>query len=146
MSSDSESEISDVDSFGTVEYNISSLNHLITDLYSQAEELEEHLLTMQKPLEGTQISQLGQLPFLETSPFRHAAFKVKPPGFPGVDLTRRYKYHEICSLLRNYLVGSGAVRPNGSIQLTPVLQTLFEVEESEIGYIALLGRLRKILE
>jgi len=143
---DSESEISDVDSFGTVEMNINALSHLISELYGQAEELEEHLLTIQKPLEGTQIKQLGQLPFLEASPFRHATFKVKPPGFPGADLNRRYPFHEICTLLRNHLVASGAILADGTVCLSPPLQTLFEVEESTIGYIALLGRLKKILE
>jgi hypothetical protein len=145
MSDSDEPEISDVDSFGTVEMNIAALNHLISDLYGQAEELEEHLLTVQKPLEGTQVKQLGQLPFLEASPFRHATFKVRPPGFPGADLERRYAFHEICALLRTHLVASGAVQPNGSVRLNPQLQALFEVEKPAIGYIALLGRLRCIL-
>jgi hypothetical protein len=145
MSSESEAEISDVDSFGTVEMNIEALNHMISELYGQAEELEEHLLTIQKPIEGTQLCQLGQLPFLEASPFRHATFKVKPPGFPGADLERRYPFHEICALLRSHLVASGAVQPDGTVMLSKQLQALFEVEESTIGYIALLGRLRAIL-
>lgn len=143
---DSEREISDVDSFGTVEMNIAALNHLISDLYGQAEELEEHLLTVQKPLEGTQVKQLGQLPFLEASPFRHATFKVKPPGFPGADLDRRYAFHEICTLLRTHLVASGAAQPDGSVRLNTKLQELFEVEESVIGYITLLGHLRRVLQ
>jgi hypothetical protein len=142
---DSEPEISDVDSFGTVEMNISALNHLITDLYGQAEELEEHLLTVQKPLEGTQVAQLGQLPFLEASPFRHATFKVRPPGFPGADLARRYPFAEVCALMRNHLVATGAVNVDGTVRLSPALQALFDVEEPVIGYVALLGRLRKIL-
>ena len=145
MSDTDESELSDVDSFGTVEMNIAALNHLITDLYGQAEGLEEHLLTVQKPLEGTQVKQLGQLPFLEASPFRHATFKVRPPGFPGADLERRYAFHEICALLRGHLVASGAVGADGSVRLNRQLQALFGVEEPVIGYIALLGRLRSIL-
>lgn len=143
---DSEYEISDVDSFGTVEMNITNLGHLIADLYGRAEELEEHLLTLQKPLEGTQVAQLGQLPFLEASPFRHATFKVKPPGFPGADLEHRYAFHEVCALLRSHLVATGSVNADGTVRLSTTLKTLFEVEEPVIGYVSLLGRLRKILE
>ena len=145
MSSDSEQEdISDVDSFATVEMNISELNHLICEMYGQAEELEEHLATLHVPLEGTQISQFGQLPFLAATPFRHATFKIKPPGFPGVDVERRYPFHEICAILRNYLVSSGSVLPNGDVRLSEQLQTLFGTQESVIGYVSLLGLLRNV--
>ena len=143
---DYDTDISDVDSFGTVEQNIQALSHLITELYGEAEELEEHLTTIQKPLEGLQVAQLGQLPFLEASPFRHATFKVKPPGIPGLDLNKRYPFHTICAFLRNYLISNGAVLPNGRVKLNAQLQALFGVKESTIGYITLLGALRNILE
>jgi hypothetical protein len=146
MSSDSEySEISDVDSFATIEDNLQSLNHLITDLYGQAEELEEHLVSLQKPLEGTQVEQMGQLPFLMATPFRHATFQVKPPGFPGIDLAQRYPFHIICATLRNYIIKNGAMRTDGQVNLTPELQALFDIQEPVIGYVALLGKLRAIL-
>ena len=148
--SDSESDyesISDVDSFATVEMNIASLNHLITELYGEAEELESHLLSLQKPLEGTQLNQLGQLPFLEASPFRYATFKLKPAAaaFFKADPEDRYPYHQICAALRNYLVAKGALQDNGTVRLNKELQKLFEVKEKSIGYIALLGRLRSVL-
>lgn len=146
--SDSEqgSVISDVDSFSTVEQNIQALRHLVVELYGEAEELEEQLLHIQKPLEGLEISQLGQLPFLCASPFRHASFKIKPPGFQGIELGKRYPFHIICTMLRTYLISSGAVLPNGYIQLNKQLQILFGIKESVVGYITLLGALRNILE
>jgi hypothetical protein len=136
---------SDVDSFASVEETIETLSHLITELYGAAEELEEHLTTLVKPLEGTQIAQLGQLPFLQASPFRHATFTVKPPGFPGADLTRRYPFHEICTHLRNYLVRTGAFKSDGTVILNTELQHLFGTQETEMGYITLLAKLRTVL-
>ena len=141
-----ETDISDVDSFGTVEQHIQALSHLITELYGEAEELEEQLSHIQKPLEGLQVAQFGQLPFLEASPFRHAAFKVKPPGFPGVELDKRYPFHHICSTLRSHLIATGAVLPNGNVKLSAQLQTLFGIKEPVVGYITLLGALRRVLE
>ena len=136
---------SDVDSFASVEETIETLSHLITELYGAAEELEEHLSTMVKPLEGTQIAQLGQLPFLQASPFRHASFAVKPPGYPGVDLTQRYPFHVICAHLRAYLISTGAYKPDGTVLLNADLQRLFETQESSMGYVALLAKLRAVL-
>jgi hypothetical protein len=144
--SEYETDISSVDSFGTVESQIQALNHLITELYGEAEELEAQLAHVQKPLEGLVISQFGQLPFLEGSPFRQAAFKVKPPGFPGVELNKRYPFNIICAMLRSYLLSTGAVLPNGQVKLSGQLQVLFGIKESVVGYITLLGALRKILE
>jgi hypothetical protein len=143
---DYETDISDVSSFGSVEQNIQALSHLISELYGEAEELEAQLAHMQKPLEGLQVAQFGQLPFLEASPFRHAAFKVKPPGFPGAELDRRYPFHLICSNLRNHLIATGAVLPNGNVKLSKELQALFGIKEPVLGYITLLGALRKVLE
>jgi hypothetical protein len=136
---------SDVDSFVSVEEEISTLNHLITELYGAAEELEERLATMVKPLEGTQLAQLGQLPFCAASPFRHATFAIKPPGFPGVDLTQRYPFHVLCAHLRNHLLQTGAVLPDGNIKLSAPLQHLFGIQEPVVGYITLLGHLRAVL-
>ena len=144
--SEYETDISDVDSFGTVESQIQALNHLITELYGEAEELEAQLAHVQKPLEGLVVSQFGQLPFLECSPFRHAAFKVKPPGFAGVELNKRYPFSAICAMLRSYLISAGAVQPDGQIKLNAQLQALFGIKEPAVGYITLLGALRNVLE
>jgi len=149
MSSDSEHEhISDVDSYASVEMDIQALSHLISELYGQAEELEERLATLHKPLEGTQIDQFGQLAFVAASPFRNATFAIKAPGLPGlpnVDLSKRYSFHQICAILRNYLISCNAVCDDGSITLNAQLQHLFGIQDTTIGYIALLGHLRNVL-
>ena len=143
MSSDDE-EISDVDSFASVEMNIESLKFRICELYGETEELESHLLTMEKPLTNLKIDQLGQLPFLEASPFRHATFQVKK-HLPGVDSNKRYPFHVICEKVRDYLIEKKAYDNDGQIILNKQLANLFEVEEGKIGYISLLGKLRSVL-
>ena len=144
ITSDTESTISAADSLESVMQDINTLNHHITELYGLAEDLEQHLHSLRPPMENLELAQLGQLPFLAASPFRHAAFAIRPPGFPGVDLSRRYPFHEICRVLRTHLITTGAVQPDGSIRLTTQLKSLFEVEDNTIGYIALLGHLRRV--
>jgi hypothetical protein len=149
MSSDSEQElISDVDSYASVEMDIQALSHLISELYGKAEELEERLSTLHKPLEGTQIDQFGQLAFVAASPFRNATFAIKPPvlsAFSPHDRNQRHSFHQICTILRNYLISCDAVRDDGSITLNAQLQHLFGIQDTTIGYIALLGHLRNVL-
>ena len=148
MSSDTEYEPpSDVDSYASVEMEIQELSHVISELYSAAEELEMRLTSLHPPLENTQISQLGQLAFVQASPFRSATFAVKPPGFPGVDLSRRYAFQEICGLLRSYLIHEKLVNTDNSVQINDTLRTLLGIEESvkSLGYVSLLGHLRHLL-
>ena len=141
----SSSDESDVDSFGTVEEEIAELNHMISELYCAAEDLEDQLHKIKRPLEQSQLDQLGQIPFLKSSPFRSAMFKVKAPGFAGIDHTKRYLFQEICGVLRAHLLATGAVQADGTVQLSDQLKALFEVEEDSLGYIVLLARLRRVL-
>ena len=141
----SSSDESDADSFGTIEEEIGELNHMISELYCAAEDLEDQLMKIRKPLELSQLDQLGQVPFLKSSPFRSAMFKVKAPGFAGIDLEKRYLFQEICAMLRAHLLATAAVQPDGTIRLSDQLKTLFEVEDDSIGYIVLMARLRRVL-
>lgn len=145
--SEPETDVSDVDSFATVEEKIQELSHLITEIYGEAEELESHLVHIQKPLEGLQISQLGQIPFLEGSPFRHATFKIKEEfnSILGLDVNKRYPFHKICDYLRDYLISTDAVLEDNKIKLDKKLQSLFGIKESIVGYVTLLGALRNVL-
>lgn len=145
MSSDEETDLSDVDSFGTIEEEIQELSHFISEMYGEAEALEARIQQIQRPLESLMLDQLGQVPFLKASPFREARFQVKSPGFQGIDLAQRYPFKEICEMMRAYLIKSGAVQADGSIRLNAQLKTLFEVEEDTIGYVALMGHLRSVL-
>jgi hypothetical protein len=136
---------SDTDSYKTIEQAIAAMTHTLEELYGEAEELEEHLHDLHVPITDLHLQQLGDVPFLQTSPFRTATFAVKPPGFPGADLKARYPFHVICSILRDHLFKSGAVAADGTITLNKPLQTLFEVQEPTIQWIPLIGRLRAVL-
>ena len=140
--SDSES---DTDSYNTIHQTIATMAHTLEELYGEAEELEEYLHDLHVPITDLHLQQLGEIPFLQTSPFRTATFAVKPPGFPGADLHARYPFHEICAILRNHLFATDAVATDGTITLSASLQTLFEVQEPTIQWIPLIGKLRAIL-
>ncbi len=136
---------SDTDSYKTIEQAIAAMTHTLEELYGEAEELEEHLHHLHVPITDLHLQQLGDVPFLQTSPFRTATFAVKPPGFPGADLTTRYPFHVICAILRDHLFKTGAVAADGTIKLSKPLQTLFEVQEPTIQWISLIGKLRAVL-
>ncbi len=136
---------SDADSYASIQQKIAAMSHTLEELYGEAEELEEHLHDLHVPITDLHLQQLGDVPFLERSPFRTATFAVKPPGFPGADLSVRYMFHVICGILRDHLFKSGAVAADGTITLNKHLQTLFEVQEPTIQWIPLIGKLRAVL-
>lgn len=136
---------SDTDSYKTIEQAITAMTHTLEELYGEAEELEEHLHDLHVPITDLHLQQLGDVPFLKTSPFRTTTFAVKPPGFPGADLTVRYPFHVICAILRDHLFKTGAVGADGAITLSKPLQILFEVQEPTIQWIPLIGKLRAVL-
>jgi len=143
-SSSSDSEAEEI--YTAIRAYIETIHQQITELSREAETLEDDLRSLHPPLQDLTLSQLGDIPFLEKSPFRVATFAVKSPGFAGIDLTKRYMFKDICQMLRTYLFSSGAITPDGQVMLTSQLQTLFELEDvSKIGYIELLGKLRSVL-
>lgn len=146
--SDSDSDYApsegDIESVYMIENELESLSTMIETLTKALHSLESQMGSFHRPLESLHMNQLGCVPFLTSSPFRHASFALKPPGFPGVDLSKRYTYHAMCSMLRNYLFASGAVAPDGKITLNKQLQTLFGLEEAHTDYITLLGALRNV--
>jgi hypothetical protein len=145
--SDSDSDYvgSDAESYTSLCEELEEMSHLIADMYAEAEELEEIMGSLQRPIESLEIAQLGTIPFLQTSPFRTATFAIKPPGIPGVDLTRRYTFAEICAALRNYVFATGSVDTDGHVTLNEAMKTLFETQKSRVSYIELMGMLRTVL-
>ena len=139
---------SDTDSFSTIQGNLEHLSAVIKELCDETERMEGELLELQRPIENLTIEQFGDAPFMAGSAFRAERFSLRPPGIPGADLGRRYTFAEICQVLRTYLLESGAcsvAAGTGIIHLNDHLKRLFEVQESEMSYVQLLGRLRKVL-
>ena len=131
--------------FNSLQYNMEDITDVINAFNVEISELEKQLGTMQRPMEALALDQLGDIPFHTSSPFRHQTFKVQPPGFPGVDLSKRYPFHEICAILRDHLFATGSVNSDGKVVLNEHLQKLFGIKESSTTYMNLLKHLRKVL-
>jgi hypothetical protein len=143
MSSDNED--SDVDSFTTLQNDLEMMSEMIHVLDREIREVEEAISDLHRPVEGLHLDQLGAVPFLANSPFRHSEFAVQPPGFPGVDLEKRYSFETICGMLRSYLFSTGAVQPDGTITLNKQLMKLFHTRRETTTFMELLLHLRKVL-
>jgi len=138
---------SDADSFGTMADMLNQLNLCVSEMYGLAEELEEELHDLHPPLQELSLAQFGEAGFLASSPFRYATFAPRP-GVPGLDPTQRYMFQEICKKLRDYLDQTNAIQGDGSIRLTPQLQTMFGFDSTttESSFLELVGRMGHIVQ
>lgn len=93
---------------------LQQIEHLATLI--ETTELALHKL--QRPILSLSTQQLGDLAFLESSPFRKQAFHIcaDPTG-------SRRPFETICADLRAHLVREDAVQADGSITITPLLRT-----------------------
>jgi hypothetical protein len=113
---------------------LSQIEHLATLI----ETTETALHKLQRPILSLSTQQLGDLAFLESSPFRKQAFLVRMD--PRGD---RRPFHEICAELREYLFHNAAVTSDGSITITPLLrsQLRFKPRQKTTTYSEVLGLL-----
>jgi hypothetical protein len=135
----------DETNFEEVDYTLETMTDTIAILNEQINAIEEHLKSMERPIAELALEQFDELGFLETSPFRHQTFALKPPGLPSIDITKRYAYKDILNALRNYLFNNRLVNPDGTVRMNPLLSKLFEIPESTTTYLKLLAGLRKVL-
>ena len=135
------------DSFSSLQADFERLTETLSMFASEIDCLGENLVKIQKPIEHLEIDQLANPTFLEKSPFRLQGFLMKPPGFPGIELNRRYPFHEICELLRNYIFRMNLVKDNGSIVLNDTLSKMFVIDDISIEYtyLDLIARLKHVL-
>jgi hypothetical protein len=122
-----------------------TMSDVIDACNKEIADLERQLEALQRPIELLEVNQLGDVPFLSSSPFRNEAFLVKPPGIPGIDLTKRYPFKDICAMVRNHLFQTGAVDKDGTVTLTKQLQTLLELQEPRTTFLNVLKHLRNIV-
>lgn len=128
-----------------IEEQLVTLTDTLEILLASIEDLDEELMSLERPLENIMLQQLGDVPYLETSPFRLATFAFRPPGLPGINLKRRYAFKEICELLRTYLFQMKLIEADETVRMNQALKTLFGVEEDSISYLSLIGKLRNVL-
>ena len=143
-SSDSES-----DSFSSIQADFERLTEALSHFHNNLENIGENLGKIQKPIENIEIEQLTNPEFLEKSPFRLQKFLLKNQDFStihGIDLTKRYSFANICSLLRNYIFSKNLVNSDGTIQINEPLQKLLKIQSTEsITYLDLIAGLIHIL-
>jgi hypothetical protein len=102
------------------------------------------MISIQRPIEDLHIDQLGDIPFLQSSPFRQTILKFKHDIGIGLDISVRHTFSDICTKLRSYLFTHNCVQDDGTIQLPPSLQSVFGLK-TPITYIELLRHLHTIV-
>jgi hypothetical protein len=129
--SDSEYESDIGDQYDALLQQIEHLSTLI-----ETTELALHKL--QRPLLSLSTQQLGDLAFLESSPFRKQAFHIcaDPSG-------SRRPFESICADLRAHLSREDAIHADGAITITPLLrsQLKFRPRQTTTTFPELLGLL-----
>ncbi len=152
--SDSEDDYSGCESdssFSDIESQLQQMTTLVGTLNGEIEMLETRMMAMQRPIESLHIDQLGDIPFVVTSPFRHHTFAIQAPGIPGipgipgVDINKRHAFHEICTVMRAHIFHVNAVQADGTIVMDASLQKLFHTKEKLVTYPHLMRLLRKVL-
>ena len=143
--SDTEDGHSSDESFSTIQESLEQISDLVELFTKQIDVAEKQMLELQPAVEDTHLSQLQGPPFLETSPFRHQMFLVKAPGFPGIDLQKRYAFKTICETMRNYLFDEKLVTDDGMVTLTRPLKALLGIKKPTVSYVELMGALRAVI-
>lgn len=141
------SSVSDTDAsnYDELEETLTHLRATLGAMMEGIESMETKLVQLQVPIQNMYADQLGDVPFLETSPFRNASFRIKSPGFPGIDMTKRYKFKEITAVLRSYLEKQKAIDASGVITLPAPLKKLFGIKTPTTTFMELIANLRNVL-
>jgi hypothetical protein len=140
--SDSES---DDECIQEIEQQLVILSDTIESLLTNVETFEKELIAMERPIENIALAQLGDIPYLITSPFREATFSFRSPGLPGIELSRQYSFRDICELLRSYLFRMNLIDADETIHMNDVLKNVFQTQEATTTYLNLIAKLRTVL-
>jgi hypothetical protein len=113
---------------------LNQIEHLATLI----ETTETALHKLQRPILSLSTQQLGDIAFLESSPFRKQAFHICADSTGG-----RRPFQTICAELRAHLFASDAVGADGTITITPLLrsQLKFKARQKTTTYSELMGLL-----
>lgn len=146
-SSDSDrSECMSEESIESFSGDLTQLRKIVASINATIETLETQLISIQRPIEALHMEQLGDIPFLESSPFRHTMLKFKSDiKIPGLDASKRHSFAEIMKHVRAHLFESGAVQPDGSIQLTKDMRKMLGIKEKTVSYIDIMNHMRQIV-
>ena len=138
-----ESTTSSMESFSEIQGQLTTLTGLMEMLMDQTTAMESQMKTMQRPLEGIALDQLGDIPHLAASPFRKQMFAYKR-ALPGIDITRRYSFQDICSHLRSHIFSKELADTQGIITVDDTLAALLEIQVGhKMNFIEMLHYLRR---
>jgi hypothetical protein len=141
-----ETTTSTMESFSEIQGQLSALTGLMEVLMTQTNEMESQMKTMQRPLEGLALDQLGDIPHLAASPFRKQMFAYKR-ALPGIDVSQRYSFETICAHFRAYMFGQNLVDADGQITADAHLANVFEIQVgTKLNFMEMLGRLRRCVQ
>ena len=146
--SSSESVVSDnsEESIESFSGDLSQMRRIVASINSTIEALETQLISIQRPIESLHMEQLGDVPFLESSPFRHTMLKFKSDvRIPGLDTSKRYSFADIMKNVRTYLFESGAVQDDGSIKLTKDMRKMLGIKDETVSYVDIINHMRQIV-
>ena len=103
-------------------------------LMTVLETAEAGLLTLQRPMERMALHQLGNIPFLQTSPFRQESFLLKrrPQG-------PRVSFRSVCAELRAHCLTLPT--EGDKLVVSPFLREMLHVTTRTTTFPALLGAL-----
>ena len=132
---------SDSEETQTQQEDEGSVGELYCELMDQVEALlvllentETALHKLQRPMEQLSLQQLGDVPFLQTSPFRFQEFMLKKR--PG----KRIPFHVLCGELRSHSL-SHSLSESRDIPMTPFLKEQLDISANTLTYPQLLGTL-----
>ena len=147
MSSDSDidSSSSSSESFSSIQADFERLSEMLHNFASGVDTIETNLIKMQKPIENLELNQLMDVNYLENSSFRNQTFLLKESGFSGFAKDKRYRFKDICAVLRNYLFTNNLVQADGSVILNDHLKKIFDLNEESVEYLDLIARLKHVL-
>jgi hypothetical protein len=133
--------------------DLTQLRSVVASINATIEVLETQLISIQRPIEALHVDQLGDVPFLQSSPFRHTLLKFKSPsvGIPGLGggapQSKRHTFSDIMAHVRTYLFDKGAVHADGSIHLTRDMQRALGIKTPPvITYIDMMRYMREIVQ
>jgi hypothetical protein len=145
--SETESVAESVSSIESFSGDLSQLRAIVASINTTIETLETQLISIQRPIEALHIDQLGDVPFLTSSPFRHTMLKFKSDvDIPGIDTHKRHSFADIMAAVRTYLFTKNAVHEDGTIHLSKEMRkALGGIKDSSLTFIELMQHMREIV-
>jgi len=126
--------------------HLENMESTMAEMVATSDRIHRRLHELEAPIAEVELRSFGVLKNLRDSPFRDATFKFAPHiRLPFLDTTKRFKFAEICAMMRKHLIAAGAVDTDGVIHLDATMKSLLETQETKITFPQLAALLRHVL-